>query len=428
MRTLLKNCLVINGRKDTIVRDFDLYIQDGVIIHMGKNESEEGWQTVDMHHQYVMPGLINMHAHLFGSGRPSKTLGGGGLKDQIIAVTANRPGRDILDRVVYGNVMNALNAGVTTIRGVGDFHYSDVRVRDAINGGKLGPRLLVSGPAITCPTGHGDGSFAVVGSTAEQMEQLTQNNIDEHVDWIKICVTGGVMDATKKGEPGVVKMSLEQTKAVCDYAHAKGFRVASHTESTAGIKVALDGGVDTIEHGSQLTPDLIRQFKEQQAALICTLSPAVPLANLPKEKTMLDELAEYNSKYLFNEMAEGVRQALAAGLTVGLGTDASCPFVTQYGMYRELIYLNRIAGVRPVNCIHHATEVNASILGMADRFGTVEEGKQADLMVVENNPLDDLNNLRQPSMVVIGGRIINHPKVHRNAKIDAELDEVMKKL
>ena len=244
MKYVLKNGRVISGRKNAEVLDCNVYIQNGRITRIANDDDFDGWDVVDLNHAYVLPGLINMHAHLFGTGRPSKVLGGGGMKDQILAAASTALGRKVLDSVVYSNMLNALNAGTTTVRGVGDFYYSDVRTRDAIKNGKLGPRLLVSGPAITCPTGHGDGTFAVVGSTPDDFRRLAQNNIDHHVDLIKICVTGGVMDAKKKGEPGVTKMTLEQTKAICDYAHEKGYIVASHTESTKGIQVALDGGVE----------------------------------------------------------------------------------------------------------------------------------------------------------------------------------------
>ena len=137
------------------------------------------------------------------------------------------------------------------------------------------------------------------------------------------------MDAKKKGEPGVTKMTPEQTKAICDYAHEKGYIVASHTESTKGIQVALDGGVDTIEHGAEMTPEQIQEFKDHHAALTCTLSPALPLDKLPPEKTRLNEMCTYNANYLFEEMVRGVKQALEkAGLRE---TDIARTVSTGYG-------------------------------------------------------------------------------------------------
>ena len=133
-------------------------------------------------------------------------------------------------------------------------------------------------------------------------------------------------------------------------------------------------------------------------------------------------MCTYNANYLFQEMVRGVRQALEAGIPVGLGTDASCPYVTQYNMYRELIYLNKLCGVSPADCIYHATLGNAEIMKIDNLTGSVEEGKSADLMIVKNNPLDNLGNLKQPCMVIMQGRIINDPKVKRNEAIDKELD------
>ena len=138
MRYVLKNGRVISGRKNAEVTDCNVYIQNGRITRIANDDDFDGWDVVDLNHAYVLPGLINMHAHLFGTGRPSKTLGGGGMKDQILAAASTALGKKVLDSVVYSNVLNALNAGTTTLRGVGDFYYSDVRTRDAIKNGRLG--------------------------------------------------------------------------------------------------------------------------------------------------------------------------------------------------------------------------------------------------------------------------------------------------
>lgn len=124
------------------------------------------------------------------------------------------------------------------------------------------------GPAVTVPGGHGDGTFAVTGATPEELCARTEEVCAHRPDLIKTCVTGGVIDAKKEGEPGELKMSEVQTAAVCKTAHAYGCKVASHTESSEGIRVALKAGVDSIEHGAPLDEELVTLFKEKQAALI----------------------------------------------------------------------------------------------------------------------------------------------------------------
>ncbi|MEG1706628.1 MAG: amidohydrolase family protein, partial [Clostridia bacterium] len=247
-------------------------------------------KVIDLDGDYMLPGFINLHAHLFGTGKPSKALGGGKLQEFLVKIVNSKCGHFIADALVKSSAKKQLLSGVTTVRGVGDFCYSDVRVRDKINKGKVvGARLIVSGPALTCVGGHGDGTFGIGCDDIDKLVELTDNNIANRVDLIKICVTGGVMDAKRRGEPGEVKMTLAQTKAICDEAHNLGYKVASHTESEKGIEVALAGGVDTIEHGSKISEQLVESFIEHKATLTATFSPAVPLASLPSEVTLMNE-------------------------------------------------------------------------------------------------------------------------------------------
>ncbi len=208
MKYILKNCNVIDGQKNCGLKEGRaIVVRDGQIeeILASKEitpEMESNAKVIDLAGKFLMPGLINMHAHLFGTGKPSKTLGGGSSQKMLINFVQTKVGSKVLESMVKTNVTQALNSGVTTVRGVGDFFYSDVIVRDKINNGKMpGPRLIVSGPAITSPGGHGDGTFAVSAPTLAGLAEKVDINKKNGVDLIKICVTGGVMDATKKGEP-----------------------------------------------------------------------------------------------------------------------------------------------------------------------------------------------------------------------------------
>lgn len=411
---------------ETIHRDQTVMVRGTKLEKVcGGREVPSGYTEIDLKGQYLCPGLINLHAHLFGTGSPSKLLGGGGLQKAVVRFTNTGPGHAVADMLVKANVTAALNSGVTTVRSSGDFCYSDVRVRDNIKSGKYpGPRLIVPGPAITCTGGHGDGTFAQTAADPAVLASFVDERRRGGADYIKICVTGGVMDAKVRGEPGLVRMTLEQTKAVCDRAHEYGFKVASHTESAAGIEIALAGGVDTIEHGSFLDDRLVSLFRENGAAFIVTISPALPLAKLPAEITKLNELCIFNSEVVLNGMLEGAKRAMQEGVPVGLGTDASCPLVTPYNMWREVDFFSRLCGVSRGYALHTATQLNAEILGLGDETGTVEAGKDADLIVVEENPLEDLSALRSMKMVMARGTLISEPRVRKNAKIEAWLDGI----
>lgn len=405
----------------------NIYIENGFITKMNDTIEpiEKGYEIINAKGMYVMPGLINLHVHLFGSGKPSKLLGGGGLQKQVLAFCKTKLGRRVLMKILQGNLESILHSGVTTVRSVGDFYYSDVEIRNLIQQNQIaGPRLYVSGSAITVPGGHGDGTFAITGTTPEQLKELVHINKKHQVDLIKICVTGGVMDAKKKGEPGEVKMNLTQTRAVCEEAHRLGYQVASHTESPEGVRIALEGGVDTIEHGSVLDEHTIELFQKHQASFICTLSPALPLASLPASKTKLNDLTHYNANIVLKNMIEGCKQAIEHHIPVGLGTDASCPYVTQYNMWRELSYFVKEIGVSNAFALHTATLVNAKILGIEDITGSITVGKSADILLLKENPIENLRALASIEQMLVRGSLIKQPHYKKNMEIEKELDSL----
>lgn len=405
----------------------NIYIENGFITKMNDTIEpiEKGYEIINAKGMYVMPGLINLHVHLFGSGKPSKLLGGGGLQKQVLAFCKTKLGRRVLMKILQGNLESILHSGVTTVRSVGDFYYSDVEIRNLIQQNQIaGPRLYVSGPAITVPGGHGDGTFAITGTSPEQLSELVHINKKHQVDLIKICVTGGVMDAKKKGEPGEVKMNLAQTRAVCEEAHRLGYQVASHTESPEGVRIALEGGVDTIEHGSVLDEHTIELFQKHQASFICTLSPALPLASLPASKTKLNDLTHYNANIVLKNMIKGCKQAIEHHIPVGLGTDASCPYVTQYNMWRELSYFVKEIGVSNAFALHTATLVNAKILGIEDITGSITVGKSADILLLKENPIENLRALASIEQMLVRGSLIKQPRYKKNMEIEKELDSL----
>lgn len=310
-----------------------------------------GAREMDMGGAYLMPGLVNMHVHLCGSGKPVSAGNAGGLMRRL----DNTPGRAIVRRVLAGSARQQLASGVTTVRGAGDPLFGDLAVRDAIESGRLeGPRLVAPGTGITVPGGHGAGLFAQVANAPEEAAAMVRDLFARKADVIKLFITGGVFDATEPGEPGVVRMPLEVARAACAQAHGLGLPVMAHVEST-----------------------------------------------------------------------EGVRQALDEGIPVGLGTDSSCPYVTQYDMWRELAYFSKYVGVTPAFALHTATQVNAGLLGLGDVCGTVAAGMDADLLLTRGNPLDDLSELREPLHVLARGHLVRKSRVKRMPELDAELDQIM---
>ena len=367
---------------------------------------------------------MNLHVHLCGSGKPTSAGAAGDLIDKVVG---NPIGMWYLRRIIKKHAQQQLASGVTTVRSVGDPGFADADVRDAINAGKYqGPRLLTSGVGVTVPNGHGAGLFAHIAKTPEQAREIVRDCFARKCDLVKLFITGGVFDAEKEGEPGVLRMSPEIAAAAVDEAHKLGMATAAHIESAEGVRVGLEAGVDTIEHGADLTPELIALFKEngvgRSSSLTCTVSPALPFVELDPEKTHSTEIQKVNGNIVYEGIVHAAQAALEAGIPVGLGTDSACPYVTHYDMWREVVYFERIVGAPRKLALHTATLGNARILGLGDETGSIETGKAADLIVLDENPLENLEALRQVKMVMARGKLVSGLSVKHLPELDRELD------
>ncbi len=431
--TLFVNATILDGTKDMQPqRNMAVAVENGKISRIEPAaiaQAPQGGRTIDLGGAYLMPGLVNMHVHFCGSGKPVSSGDAGALMKKL----DNPIGRAILHRIIRGSAQNQLASGVTTVRGAGDPLYGDIAVRNAIEAGKcVGPRIVAPGTGVTVPGGHGAGLFAQVAQTPEQAADMVRDIYAHGADVIKLFVTGGVFDAEKPGEPGVLRMSPEIASAACAVAHELGMPVMAHVESTEGVQVALAAGVDTIEHGAPMTPEILdlyqngtAQLSGRPASVTCTISPALAFVMLDPEKTHSTEVQKTNGDIVCEGIIKSAREALDAGIPVGLGTDSSCPYVTQYDMWREVAYFAKYVGVSNAFALHTATQVNAQLLGLGDTTGVVAVGYDADLLAVANNPLEDLAALRQPLHVMARGRLADRLKVKRYPELDAELDEIM---
>lgn len=315
-------------------------------------------------------------------------------------------------------------SGTTTIRTVGGAFDYDTIIRDKIaNKEIIGPRILASNMAISVPEGHMAGSLAYIAHDENETSNYVEMIAKDKPDLIKLMITGGVLDAKVKGEPGELKMSAELVKAACDKAHELGLVVASHVESPEGVKVALKNGVDTIEHGAKPDEEMISLFKERNASLVTTLSPALPFALFDQSVSNASDIEKYNGNIVFEGIIDCAKTCLKEGIKVGLGTDTGCPYVTHYNMWRELNYFHNYCDVSNSFALYTATLVNAEIAKISHMVGSIENGKCADFIVTKENPLDNLCALRNIDMVVKDGKIINNPTVKKMDNVERELDK-----
>lgn len=433
----LKNCHLIRG---DLNRDLEknmtvLVNEQGLIQGIGKSSElaiPSHYKVIDLSGKYVMPGLINAHVHLFADGKPfSLSVSEGMLKFAYDRILNTKFGKNVLKKRMKRNALTALHAGVTTMRSVGEFFYTDVKLRDEINNGEfVGPNLLVSGFFLSVTGGHGAPFLALVGDSPWEARRNVRINVKNGVDLIKICVTGGVTDAKMVGEAGRLQMTVEEVAAICEEAHKIGLRVAAHVESTEGVRVALKGGVDTIEHGSEMDDEIISLFKNNPnalngyTALIPTFLAAYPSALLDTSVTKVSATVKENARLVYTSMLKGAQQAIDNGITIGLGTDAAMSYVTHYDMWREMDYYIKQTNLSNKQLIDMVTRTNAKILGIEDVTGTVDIGKQADLIVLDQSPLENIEALSDVRMVMVKGNLIQTPSVTRIQQVDDVLNSV----
>ena len=421
----------INGR--ILSGDKDMQVKQGlVIVTEGEKITDivkevpksPDMKVVDLDGRYIMPGLINMHVHLAGNGKPQKKQRDNEKLVKTLMGTALS--RAVAYKVVSDFARTELLSGVTTIRTVGGLGNFDTRLRDEIAAGKrVGPRILAANEGISVPGGHMAGSVAVAAHSIDEALKQLEHAGNEKVDLVKLMITGGVLDAKEKGVPGELKMKPEMVKAVCDRAHAAGYKVAAHVESPEGVKVALANGVDSIEHGAKPDDEMIRLFKEKNAFLCTTISPAVPYALFDRSLTNATEVEQYNGNIVFDGIVECARAALANDIPVVLGNDVGCPWITQYDFWRELCYFHKYTGVSNEFALYTATKRSAELAGIGDITGSIEKGKCADMIVTKDNPLDRLEALRHVDMVIARGRVIYSPKIKVNSLVERELDKFL---
>ncbi|MCQ3035477.1 MAG: amidohydrolase family protein [Bacilli bacterium] len=392
------------------------------ITNVGSFKVAEDSKIVDLNGAFMVPGLINLHAHLPSSGKLSKKKLGD--KSGLVNFVSKNPiGRLIGNALVKKYAVMALNSGVTTVRAVGGVSDLDSSLRDKINAGKiLGPRLLVCNTAIGVKGGHMDGTVAKAVNDKNDIVNRIKELKEQKVDYVKLMITGGVLDCKEPGHPAPLRMSKDMVEAACKEAHKLGMKVCAHVESPEGMEVAIKCGVDSIEHGGNFDEKLCKDMVKNNQYLVTTLSPALPFFLLKAEQHGYGKDAAINSKIVFDGMVNASKQCLRNKVMVGLGTDAGSTLTSHYNFYKELSLFEKYVGVSKSFALYSATLANAKIAGIDKITGSIEVGKVADLLVVKEDPLKNLNALGKPMLVSVRGKLIKNPKVKRDKVLDSLID------
>lgn len=387
--------IVIRGGKIAEIRD-------------GHVAPEAGATLVDLKDRFVMPGLIDMHVHLWG-------IGGDPMRDRLTALN-----RDDADDMMYAvsNARVTLDAGFTTVRDLGGNPRGLRALREGVERGDIaGPTIVNAGAPISVSGGHGDPSNGLAETFADAVHQHQINTCDGPDDCrravrqqialgaqvIKYMSTGGVLSNVSGGLGRA--MTDEEMKAIIDTSHGLGRKVATHSHAAAGTKAAIAAGVDTVDHGSFLDDEAIRLFKANGTWLVPTMlapNAAVQQARAGMLPPAVIPKAEEAAAAAFASHS----RAIAAGVKIAFGTDTG---VSKHGDNAQEFALLVKAGMTPAAALKTAT-VNASeALGRDATIGTIAPGKDADIIAVAGSPLEDVRRIEQVDFVM------RHGVVHKLA-------------
>ncbi len=399
MRIRLVNCSVIDALDPNPRTDAAIQIHGDRIVWVGPASQApefDGARTLDLEGSFVLPGLIEAHAHLFW-----------------LAPRMEFP-ENVAGHTMYcaQQAINALKGGWTGLRCVGDGYWVDVALRDAFNAGfLLGPRLWASGEMITPTAGHGADREDFWGrrivNGVDAWRQAARLQVQKGTDALKVFTTGGAVGQAHD-IPTATTIIEEELQAAAQVAHSRGRRIIAHAAADDGIAMAVRAGAGSVEHGYFLTDDTIKLLIDSGTYLTPTLSithhhPENHADDYERATFIANRRAEWKVKRaqeVFEVHRANFRRALKAGVKMLVGSDyAPYPGAS----HSEMSFLQR-DGMSPWQIIVAATRNAADAVGQVDHLGTVEANKFADLIAVAENPLQDIRHLRQPRLVLRGGQ------------------------
>ncbi|MFT5204586.1 MAG: imidazolonepropionase-like amidohydrolase, partial [Candidatus Aldehydirespiratoraceae bacterium] len=383
-------------------------VEDDKIIGVGSDAAPADATVIELGDRTLLPGLMDMELNFFMGGPGDR-----GARTSVVETPIDRSFRAVV------NAKTTLLAGFTTVRNLGLFiptggHLLDVSLGRAIERGYVvGPRIVPAGHAI-CPTGghleptvfvglaHGIMPLTVeegVANGVDEVRKAVRHQLKFGAKVIKICASGGVMSHT--GPAGAQQYSDEELAVAADEAHRAGIKVAAHAHGDAGIRAAINAGIDCIEHGSLMTEDTLALAKERGTFLVATtyLADGMDVSHAAPE-------LQAKAAEVFPQARKTISRALELGIKVCCGTDA--PAIPHGQNAKELIALTE-RGASPLRALQTATITSAELVDAHDR-GRLEPGLLADIIAVPGNPLEDISVTEQVDFVMLGGVIHAQPE------------------
>ena len=394
----------IDVLNEKVILDSSITIDEGLIISIdsGYIEVDKTNTLIDLRGYTLMPGLMDMHVH-FGQEYLSKSERPGKVERETAAIMATQ------------HAYKTLKAGFTTVRQVGDSGMVAISLRDAINAGHvIGPRIFTSGKSIATTGGHADptngmASGAYIYPTAEDgvingpydAYAAVRQRYKDGADGIKLTVTGGVLSVAKSGDNP--QFTAEEVASVVNAAKDYGMWVAVHAHGAEGMKRAVIAGVNSVEHGTFMTEEVMDLMIKNGTYYVPTISAGEFVAEKAKIDNYFPDIVRPKAASVGPQIAATFKKAYKRGVKIAFGTDAG---VQAHGTnWREFVYMSE-NGMPPIETIKAATIETAKLLSIDLTHGSITVGKVADLVAVKGNPLDDMYLMQDISFVMKGGESV----------------------
>jgi len=402
---VLKAARMFDGRGDTTVPNGVVIVESGRITAAGSGlPVPAGARVIDLGDATLLPGFIDAHVHLTGES-----------SEDWYRAAVEGLRRTVAEKAIRSTeyARRTLMAGFTTVRNVGAEDYIDVGLRNSINAGIVaGPRMLVATQALGARGGHCDttgfpyllfgkepGVAEGIASGADAFRDAVRFEVKYGADVIKVCATGGVLSLTD--EVDTPQLTQAEMDAIVDEAHRLRKKTAAHAHGAEGAKVAIRAGIDSIEHGSFLDDEALRMMKERGTYFVPTLMAGEYAGGRKSTRTYPPEIAA-KAKAALESRSVAFRNALRMGVKIAFGTDSA---VSPHGRNAEEFALLVEHGMTPAAALRTATSAASTLLGIDKRTGTLEPGKDADVVAVPGDVLADIRATEKVSFVMRAGKV-----------------------
>ena len=401
--TVIHAGYLFDSRNGTVVEAQTIVIEGDQIVAVeeGYREADE---VIDLKDSFVSPGWHDMHVHVINESSAARYLERFTMNEGDLALR----GTMFVDRI--------LMAGFTSVRDLGTRYGLAQAIRDAIAKGWItGPRIYTSGQTIATTGGHGDrsngqrrelqgdpGPMQGVVNGVDDIYKAVRARYKEGADAIKITATGGVMSVARSGDNP--QFTVEEIEAVVAAARDYGFKVAAHAHGAEGMRRAVVGGVDSIEHGTYMTPEIMRLMKKNGTWLVPTISAGEYVAEKAKIDGFLPEIVRPKAATVGVQIARTFGAAYEAGVPIAFGTDSG---VGNHGdNWKEFVYMIE-AGMPVLEALTAATKNSAMLMGHWDEVGSIEPGKKADIVALPD-PRTDVQAFGQVHFVMRDGIVFKN--------------------